>query len=328
MMNMADPDPSYSVPCMHCAALLQHGVRICPFCGKDQSAVLDIPDAKPTSEPERAPSRGTARAPMDVVDFADTVQPEQHESLGYPIPTTAAANDESDPEIGLVRPGAFWQEEVLGDGSSRRHWAGSSILPIRLVISVLAAGALVGIALLIDNLYLDNESEAGRQREFKANVEQVQSALNRGDFGVAARVLEELETDHADDPGVEALRDAFDRRLQEQSRREQLRDAAQKASKAIGISGPVTPPAQVQSQVPPQRRDSAQEAIKALGLGEPATPQAPAAPAAAQAAAQTPTPAPPEPKAAAPVSAQGAGTADSKEKDCNGTLAALALCQK
>lgn len=314
MMNMADPDPSYSVPCMHCAALLQHGVRICPFCGKDQSAVLDIPDAKPTSEPERAPSGGTSRAPMDVVDFADTVQPEQHESLGYPIPTTAAANDESDPEIGLVRPGAFWQEEVLGDGSSRRHWAGSSILPIRLVISVLAAGALVGIALLIDNLYLDNESEAGRQREFKANVEQVQSALNRGDFGVAARVLEELETDHADDPGVEALRDAFDRRLQEQSKREQLRDAAQKASKAIGISGPVTPPpqVQVQSPVPPQRRDSAQEAIKALGLGEPAKPQAPAAPAPAPAAAQTPTPPPPEPKG----------------NDCSGTLAALALCQK
>jgi hypothetical protein len=326
-MNMADPDPSYSVPCMHCAALLQHGVRICPFCGQDQSAVVDIPEAKSKSETEPAPSRGrTGSAPMDMVDFSDTVQPDQHESLGYPIPTTAAANDETDPEIGLVRPGAFWQKEVLGDGSIRRHWAGSSILPIRLVISVLAAGALVGIALLIDNLYLDNESEAGRQREFKANVEQVQSALNRGDLGVAARVLEGLETDHADDPGVEALRDAFDRRLQEQVvKREQLREAALKASKAIGLSEAVTPPAQVQApakaqvqtQAPLQPRNSSQEATRALGLGEPTASPSP-----------TPTPSPaPEPKAAAPVAA-GAGAADLKEKDCNKTLAALALCQK
>lgn len=258
------------------------------------------------------------------MDFADTVQPNEHESLGYPIPTTAAANDEADPEIGLVRPGAFWQKEVLADGSSRRHWAGSSILPIRLVISVVAALALVAIALLIDNLYLDNESEAGKQREFKANVEQVQSALNRGDLGVAARVLEGLETDHADDPGVEALRDAFDRRLQEQvAKREQLREAALKASRAIGLSEPVAPtaPGQAQVQVTNQRRDAAQEAAKALGLGEPATPPAPAS-------AATPAAAPLEPKATAPIPAQGKGVADSKEKECNQTLAALALCQK
>lgn len=267
---------------------------------------------------------------MDVVDFADTVQPDQHDSLGYPIPTTAAANDEESPEIGLVRPGTFWQKEVLGDGKGPRHWAGSSILPIRLVVSVVAVLALVAIGLLIDNLYLDNDSEAGRQREFKANLEQVQSALDRGDLGVAARVLESLEADHADDPGVEGLRDAFDRRMQEQStKREQLREAALKASKAIGLSEPAAPPAPVQPQVQVtnRRRDSAKDTAKALGISEPA---APAAPAQAQAPARASTPAAvaPEPKVAVPIPAQGKGVADSKEKECNPTLVALALCQK
>ncbi len=323
MMNMADLDPSYSVPCMHCAALLQHGVRICPHCGKDQSAVVDIHDAKPVPAPERGSStRSSAPAPMDMVDFADTVQPEENEPLGYPIPTTAAANDEADAEIGLVRPGAFWQKEVLGDGRGPRHWAGSSNLPIRLVISVVTALALLAVALLIDNLYLDNESEAGKQREFKANVEQVQSALKRGDLGVAARVLDGLETDHADDPDVQALRVVVDQRLQEEStKREQLRNAALQASKAIGLAGPVAPAAPVQVQIQTQVRDSSQEAVKALGLGEPAAPPVPAA---------APAAAPPVPKekAAVPTPAQGTGVADPKEKECNETLSALGLCQK
>lgn len=257
---------------------------------------------------------------MDVVDFADTVQPDAQtsESLGYPVPTTAAANDETDPEIGLVRPGGYWQKEVLGGRGMPRHWAGSSLLPIRLVISVVAALALVAIALLIDNLYLDNGSEAGRQREFKANLEQVHSAMDRGDLGGAARILEGLETEHADDAGVQALRQAFDRRLQEQvAKREQLREAALKASKAIGLPPPAqSAPVQAQSRVqaPAPVNDAARQTTNALGLGEPAAPRAPANISA------------PPPPSSSP--AQAAGTAKSTEKDCTTTLTALGLCQK
>lgn len=266
MDNLADQLSSPPVPCRHCAALLQEGDRFCRFCGTDQVV-----------EPKRATfARGKALAPIEV-DFADTVQPDE-EPMGNLI-VMRATNDEGNPEIGLVRPGAVWQQETLGGGGTG-HWAGSSL--VRLVIAIVATLAVLLAALLFDHFYLDKESDAGRQREFKANMALAQSALSRGDLASAEGVLDALDVDHADDPGVLELREAFDQRLQaEAARREQLRNAPVKPSGAVGTTESAAPPA--------------------------------------------PSSHPEAPTTATP--ARTIDVADPKEKECNETLAALALCQ-
>lgn len=278
MENLADPHSTSPVTCRHCAALLQEGDRFCRFCGTDQAITAGTGKAKY--------SGAKALVPIEV-DFSDTIQPDQ-ESIGNLV-LTRATNDEVSSEIGLVRPGALWQKEVLG-GRGPRHWAGSSLVPFRLVIAIAATLAVLVAALMFDHFYLDKESDAGRQRELKTNIAHVQSALSRGDLGVAERVLDELDIDHADDPAVLLLRETFDQRVQAQAdRREQLQNAAGKASSALGMAESAAP-------VPPV---------------QPATPaRLPLEP----------------PKAEAPARANG--VADPKEKECNEALAALALCQR
>ena len=276
MENLADPHSTSPVTCKHCASLLQEGDRFCRFCGTDQNLPLIAVKAKWTG--------ARALAPIEV-DFSDTIQPDQ-ESIGNLV-LTRAINDEEGSEIGQVRPGALWQQEVVGDRAPR-DWAGRSV--IRLVTAIVATLAVLAAALLFDHYYLDSESDAGRQREFKSNVALVQSALTRGDLAVAERVLDELEVDHSDDPAVLALRDSFEQRLQAQAdRREQLQNAAVKASNALGTAKSAAPPAPVPSATPasiPQETPKVDLPPRAIGVANP------------------------------------------KEKECNEALAALALCQR
>ena len=240
MENLADQHSSSPLSCRHCAAQLQEGDRFCRFCGAGQ-ALLTVAPATPGARP----AKGKALAPIQV-DFADTVQPEE-ETVGSLI-VTRAINDEMNPEIGLVRPGVVWQQEAVG-GRGPRHWAGSSV--VRLVIAIVATLAVLVIALMFDHFYLDKESDAGRQREFKANIARVQSALSRGDLAAAERVLDALDVDHADEPGVLELRDTFDQRVQAQAtRRDQLRNAATKASNAIGLVESAAPTAPAAAEAP------------------------------------------------------------------------------
>lgn len=226
MVNLADLDSSLLVPCKHCAALLQKRERFCPFCGEDQFDSDGAVDARSAVEPERSTSAGG----------------------GNPVPTRAA-KEEANSEMGLARPGAFWQQEVLGGGGPG-HRAGSSAIPKRWVIGILAALVLLVLALAHD-IYLDKQGEADKLRQFKANVEQVQSALSRGDLSAAERVLDALNAYHADDPGVKELWQAFDRQAQERAaKREQLREATMSASQALGLGEPAAPPAQ--APLPPE----------------------------------------------------------------------------
>jgi RNA polymerase subunit RPABC4/transcription elongation factor Spt4 len=241
MVNQADLDSSLSVPCRHCAALLQKRERFCPFCGEDQFDSDGAVDARSAVEPERSTSAG-----------------------GGNLVPTSAATEEANSEIGLARP-ALLQQEVLGGGGSGRR-AGRSAIPNRWVIGIVAALVLLVLALVHD-IYLDKQSEAGKLRQFKANVEQVQSALSRGDLSAAKRVLDVLDADHADDPGVKELRQAFDRRAQEQAaKREQLQDATLKASQALGLSEPAAPPAP--TPLPPEAPMVAIPA-PAIGVADP-----------------------------------------------------------
>lgn len=240
MVNQADLDSSLSVPCRHCAALLQKRERFCPFCGEDQFDLDGAVDARSAVGPERSTSAG-----------------------GGNLVPTSAAKEEANSEIGLARP-ALRQQEVQGGGGSGRR-AGRYAISNRWVIGIVAALVLLVLALVHD-IYLDKQSEAGKLRQFNANLEQVQSALSRGDLSAAKRVLDVLDAGHADDPGMKELRQAFDRRAQEEAaKREQLEDAtlkAPQASQALGLSEPAAPPAP--TPVPPE---APMVSIPAPGIG-------------------------------------------------------------
>jgi RNA polymerase subunit RPABC4/transcription elongation factor Spt4 len=237
MVNQADLDSSLSVPCRHCAALLQKRERFCPFCGEDQFDSDGAVDGRSAVEPERSTSAG-----------------------GGNLVPTSAATEEANSEIGLARPALRQQEVLEGGGSGRR--AGRYALPNRWVIGIVAALVLLVLALVHDT-YLDKQSEADKLRQFQANVEQVQSALSRGDLSAAKRVLDVLDAERADDPGVKELRQAFDRQAQEQAaKREHLEDATLKASQALGLGEPAAPPAP--TPLPPE---APMVAIPAPGIG-------------------------------------------------------------
>ena len=123
--------------------MLQKGNRFCPFCFEDQLAPVDI-DAAGDPPPPAAPGRGLSvakevPAPM-VIDFRDTVQPEADEVIHIPGPTGVAGRD-ADAEIGMVRPGAFWQTEVLGGGKA--SWLARFATPQRMVAGI-GGGAFAG----------------------------------------------------------------------------------------------------------------------------------------------------------------------------------------
>lgn len=206
-------------------------------------ATLEADGARPPLKPGRGvAAEDETRAPV-VIDFADTVQADAEEIIHIPGPT-GAANEEADLEIGLVRPGALWQTEVPGGGGKAR-WAARFATPRRMVVAIASALVLIALATLgLERAFFDDRNEAGSLQAFRAEVKRVQGALDRGDLGAAEQGLAALDAEHADDPGVEALREAFDRRVQEQAaRREPPPDAALKLSPPAPV--PLLPEAPV-----------------------------------------------------------------------------------
>ncbi|MDN8616673.1 hypothetical protein [Variovorax ginsengisoli] len=243
MANLADLDPSFSVPCRRCAAMLQKGNRFCPFCFEDQLAPADTGDGEPPAVSGRGLSVAKeVPAPM-VIDFRDTVQPEADEVIHIPGPT-GTAGQEADAEIGMVRPGAFWQTEVLG-GGGKSNWLTRFATPQRMVAGIALALVVAGVAVVgLERVYVGGENEATRERAFRDDVERVQGALKRGDLGTAEQVLEGLDADHSDDPAVQALWQAFDKRAQAQAAGgEPLPDVSLKPSRAIRLEQAAAPPA-------------------------------------------------------------------------------------
>ncbi len=222
-MKYLDLDTAYLVPCKHCAELMQEWDLFCPFCGKDQTVTDGVGDARSdvangvpqhVAEPEHGTSGGgggVALAPI-AVESAVMPQEEAQEAIGHPF-STIAAKEEIISEVGLVRPGAFWQKEVLRGGGAE-HGAGSSVARNRWQIAIAAAlVVLLLLAVVHDHFYLNEQSEAGKLRESRADVEQVQSAP--------------------------------DRPVQEQAaKHEQPGDASLKAFKALGLAEPAAPPAE------------------------------------------------------------------------------------
>jgi len=280
MANLADLDPSFSVPCRRCAAMLQKGNRFCPFCFEDQLAPADAgepADAAAPVESGRGLSVPKEVPPPMVIDFRDTVQPEADELIHIPGPTGKPEPD-ADAEIGMVRPGAFWQTEVLGGGKA--GWLARFATPQRLVAGIALALVVAGLAAVgLERIYVGGENEAGRERAFRDDVARVQAAIQRGDMATAEQVLEGLDADRSDDPAVQALWQAFDKRAQAPAANgEVLPDVSLKPSKAIRTepsAAPATPsrpeapvepaPAPAADMAAPQDK-ACSEALAALAL--------------------------------------------------------------
>jgi hypothetical protein len=292
MVNLADfSDTSFLEPCKHCGELLQERERFCPFCGTDRLAQYasggDAPEVE--LELERGVFGGSRALAAYTVDYPLVSQQDAPDG---------AIREEVGSGVGFVRPGTVaWQKEASPDG--KVDWADSSLTPNRLVLGIAAAlVAFFALALVYDHFYLDKQREADRQQAFQVNVAQVQDALGRGDLSAAERGIEVLDTEHPNDPGVQKLKEAFDRRVQEQdeaTRRDPVRDAPADAPPGVPVRAEaVAPPAPA------------------------AAPRADAPPVAAAAAAAVPAPQP------APVQPN----AEPRPKECNEALAALSLCTK
>lgn len=150
----------------------------------------------------------------------------------------------------------------------------------RLMVSIVLVLGLFGMGLALDYFYLGRQGQGAAQRAFEAHVTQVQEALARGDFAAAERALGLVGSAHADDPRVQAARQAIGAHEQTQAqRRERLQEAARRASLALGFHAPARADDTVQivgAMAPqaPQPADAAQPgacnaALVALALCQP-----------------------------------------------------------
>ncbi len=161
-------------------------------------------------------------------------------------------------ELAHIVPASLgWPEELHGapDPDARRT---------RSAIGRGAALLALVLALVLGYLYFNRQGETDRSREFAMKLEQVQSALSRGDLNAAERALVALVATHPNEPGVQALKTQLDQRVREQmARREQLLEATQKAAKSLGLGDPAPPPAP-----PPPPKLGCDPTLAALALCE------------------------------------------------------------
>jgi hypothetical protein len=250
MANLANLDLIFAVPCEHCAALLYGRVKFCPYCGQDEPVTFGASAARATLEPERGTlDRAETVAPI-AVDAAVMPQQEVQQKIGVPVLPGALSetNEEVDFEIARFGAATFeWQKELpalITVPPPTLAPPPGAILK-RLAIGRVAALVLFVLALVVGYVHFNNQSETDRSRELTAELAQAQSALSRGDLAAAERVLVVLVAAYPDHPGVQELMDELDWRMREQlAKREQLRDAALKAAKALGLGDPARSPAQ------------------------------------------------------------------------------------
>lgn len=274
MSNPAHSDASsFSVPCKHCAALLHPQERICPFCGYDQGTAEEDEATDPGADPALSEFESADTLPPPLQDEQTLILPRRQKERAAGRAIVAATPVAVRP-IPYRPPETFWQQEEPERAGPLRWVSG-------LAISLVAALALFALTLAVDYFYFDRRTGPGKARAFQTDITEVRRALDRGDLGAAERTLDALDSDHVDNPTLEPLREELDQRIQEQeARREQLRDAAKKASQALGLAEPGRPspplpsepekpmaaiPAATQA-TPPAKDQPCSEALAALAL--------------------------------------------------------------
>jgi hypothetical protein len=112
----------------------------------------------------------------------------------------------------------------------------------RLMVSIALVLGLFGMGLALDYVYFGRQGQGAAQHAFEASVTQMQQAVARGDFAAAKQALGLIGSAHADDPRVQAARQALGQHEQAQAqRRERLQEAARRASLALGFHAPAGP---------------------------------------------------------------------------------------
>jgi len=121
-------------------------------------------------------------------------------------------------------------------------WSADAQATRRLMVSIALVLGLFGMGLALDYVYSGWRGHGTSQHAFEASVTQMQAAVARGDFAAAKQALGLVGTAHADDPRVQAARQALGQHEQAQTqRRERLQEAARRASLALGFHAPARP---------------------------------------------------------------------------------------
>jgi len=341
MESTADfTDTSFQMPCMRCNQLLQGGDRFCRFCGQDQldagidpwasrPVPLDLVGSAPQVEHIELPLAGLDTSPLSASGL---------------VPTDSVAGHRGRPMV------------PAPDGDGRAPPGADTRTYSRLLIGIGVLLLLGLAALLAHDFYRTRQEEAARRGELNAALQQVESALGRGDLAAAQLKLSILAALNPDNADVQAQRERFERRVQEMTdERDRLRAAigppasvpvvapAAVAAPALATA-PAVPSSAATSPVaaePPQAAVPTPVAVQTpVAPPEPPTPQpapvavsalpAPAANAVSESPPPAPTPEPPAPtpadSAPEPAPADAAPSPVPTSATCHEALAAMALC--
>ncbi len=223
-------------------AMLYGRVKFCPYCGKAEYAALGAGAAKARIEPERGtPPDQSGTVEAIAVDCFVMPSPVL---VPVPVPRPVGGAQE-EVGSGLARfdsaaPG--WQQDLPAPISTPTVVARPAAVRKPLAIGKVAALVLIGLAMMLVALYVNNQIET--DREFRAKLAQARSALGGGDVSGAQRALAALAAADPDDPDVRAFWGEVDQRMREQAApRKQLREASMNAAEALRLGDPAQSPA-------------------------------------------------------------------------------------
>ncbi|MDM0120896.1 hypothetical protein [Variovorax arabinosiphilus] len=177
--------------------------------------------------------QGAADAPDTVLPLDDADEPPQ-----TALPPAAVMTYL--PAASTAHPALEYGATPARDASS--GWSADAQATRRLMVSLALVLGLFGVGLAFDYVYSGRQGHGAAQQAFEASVTQMQAAVARGDFAAAKQALGLVGTAHADDPRVQAARQALGQHEQAQAqRRERLQEAARRASLALGFHAPARP---------------------------------------------------------------------------------------
>ena len=199
-----------------------------------------MPGPSPADEPrddDAALAQSLRDLGQSAADAPDTVLPldEVEEPLQKTMPPAAVVTYL--PAASMAQPAPERGATPTRDAAS--GWSADAQATRRLMVSIALVLGLFGMGLALDYVYSGWRGHGTSQHASEASVTQMQAAVARGDFATAKQALGLVGTAHADDPRVQAARQAVGQHEQAQAqRRERLQEAARRASLALGFHAP------------------------------------------------------------------------------------------
>ncbi|OUL97970.1 hypothetical protein A8M77_33990 [Variovorax sp. JS1663] len=269
----------FPAPCRHCTRLLHGEVRFCPYCGGEEAAVhADAGAMTATTEAGRWKPERAEAMPQFAVDSSFVPRRELQQRVGFPsVPGASKPPREgADNETALLGPAAFeWPEGLPAVITVEPRMSKprlGALLTKPVAIGTALTLSVIALVLSLGPLQAGRQADPDKLQEPTAKLEQAQGALGRGDLDNAQRELGALAAAYPGHAGVQSLQDELDQREREQAvRREQLRDAAQKAAQALGLGALPLSPSPASAPVTPVEAPAATPAPQAVAVQEPRT---------------------------------------------------------